>query len=229
MLNEINTVDVNIQTLEDPVEYSLPMIRQTSVREGVLSFADGIRALLRQDPDIIFIGEVRDKTTAEMALQAAMTGHQVYTSLHTNDSFGALPRLYDLGMVPGMIAGNIISVFAQRLGRVLCSNCKQPHVATEEECKLLGVETGAPPDIFNAHQGGCDACKGQGYRGRIALAEILLFDDEMDAVVAKGGTRAEIKEIALAKGFKSIKDDGMLKILEGKTTFEAVSKIVSIT
>ncbi len=228
MLNEINTVDVNIQTLEDPVEYSLPMIRQTSVREGVLSFADGIRALLRQDPDIIFIGEVRDKVTAEMALQAAMTGHQVYTSLHTNDSFGALPRLYDLGMVPGMIAGNIIAVFAQRLGRVLCTNCKEPHVATEEECKILGVETSKSPDIFNAHQGGCDQCKGQGYKGRVALAEILLFDDEMDAIVAKGGTRAEIKEMALAKGFKSIKDDGMLKILEGKTTFDAVSKIVSI-
>ncbi len=228
MLNEINTVDVNIQTLEDPVEYSLPMIRQTSVREGVLSFADGIRALLRQDPDIIFIGEVRDKTTAEMALQAAMTGHQVYTSLHTNDSFGALPRLYDLGMVPGMIAGNIISVFAQRLGRVLCPNCKEPYTATEDECKLLGVETSKSPEIFRAHQGGCDTCGGQGYKGRVALAEILLFDDEMDAIVAKGGTRAEIKEIALAKGFKSIKDDGMLKILEGKTTFDAVSKIVSI-
>lgn len=226
MLNEINSVDVNIQTLEDPVEYSLPMIRQTQIREGVLDFADGIRALLRQDPDIIFIGEIRDKTTAEMALQAAMTGHQVYTTLHTNDSFGALPRLFDLGMVPGMIAGNIISVFAQRLTRVLCPNCKQIHQPTDEEIQLLGVSNS--PEIFTAKQGGCDACDGKGYKGRVALAEILHFDEEMDEVVARGGSKADLKEMALSKGFKNMKDDAMLKILEGRTSFEAVSKVVDI-
>lgn len=227
MLNEINSVDVNIQTLEDPVEYSLPMIRQTQIREGILDFADGIRALLRQDPDIIFIGEIRDKTTAEMALQAAMTGHQVYTTLHTNDSFGALPRLFDLGMVPGMVAGNIISIFAQRLARTLCSNCKESYTPNHEECVLLGVDN--PPEIFRAHQGGCDQCGGQGYKGRVALAEILSFDEDMDEVVARGGTKADLKEMALAKGFKNMKDDAMLKILEGRTTFEAVSKVVDIT
>ncbi len=227
MLNEINSVDVNIQTLEDPVEYSLPMIRQTQIREGILDFADGIRALLRQDPDIIFIGEIRDKTTAEMALQAAMTGHQVYTTLHTNDSFGALPRLFDLGMVPGMVAGNIISIFAQRLARTLCPNCKEAYTPNHEECVLLGVDN--PPEIFRAHQGGCDQCGGQGYKGRVALAEILSFDEEMDEVVARGGTKADLKEMALAKGFKNMKDDAMLKILEGRTTFEAVSKVVDIT
>jgi general secretion pathway protein E/type IV pilus assembly protein PilB len=227
MLNEINSVDVNIQTLEDPVEYSLPMIRQTQVREGVLEFADGIRALLRQDPDIIFIGEIRDKTTAEMALQAAMTGHQVYTSLHTNDSFGALPRLFDLGMVPGMIAGNIVSIFAQRLARTLCPNCKQQYQATDEECKILGVTD--TPQLFQAHQGGCDTCGGQGYKGRVAIAEVLLFDDEMDEIVARKGTKAELNEVALSKGFKNMRDDAMLKVLEGKTTFDAISKVVDIT
>lgn len=227
MLNEINTVDVNIQTLEDPVEYSLPMIRQTPVREGVLEFADGIRALLRQDPDIIFIGEIRDKTTAEMALQAAMTGHQVYTTLHTNDSFGAIPRLFDLGMVPGMIAGNIISVFAQRLTRTLCENCKQPYKPTDDEIKYLGVTD--VPEIFDAKQGGCTACAGQGYKGRVALAEILLFDEELDEMLARGGTKADLKELAVSKGFKNMKDDAMLKILDGRTTFEAVSKVVDIT
>ncbi|HPD83416.1 MAG: ATPase, T2SS/T4P/T4SS family [Alphaproteobacteria bacterium] len=227
MLNEINSVDVNIQTLEDPVEYSLPMIRQTPIREGFLDFADGIRALLRQDPDIIFIGEIRDKTTAEMALQAAMTGHQVYTSLHTNDSFGALPRLFDLGMVPGMVAGNIVSIFAQRLARTLCPSCKQPHTATDEECKLLGVTDA--PEIFKARQGGCDLCGGQGYKGRVAVAEVLLFDSEMDEIVARKGTKAELYEVAVAKGFKSMRDDAMLKILEGKTTFEAVSKVVDVS
>jgi general secretion pathway protein E/type IV pilus assembly protein PilB len=227
MLNEINTVDVNIQTLEDPVEYSLPMIRQTPVREGVLDFADGIRALLRQDPDIIFIGEIRDQTTAEMALQAAMTGHQVYTTLHTNDSFGAIPRLFDLGMVPGMIAGNIVSVFAQRLARTLCDNCKESYVPTDEEMALLDV-SGGTPEIFGARQGGCQACAGQGYKGRVAVAEILLFDEEMDQILANGGNKAELKRVAVSKGFKSMKDDAMLKILEGRTTFEAVSKVVHV-
>lgn len=227
MLNEINSVDVNIQTLEDPVEYSLPMIRQTQIREGVLEFADGIRALLRQDPDIIFIGEIRDKTTAVMALQAAMTGHQVYTTLHTNDSFGALPRLFDLGMVPGMIAGNIISVFAQRLARTLCPTCKEAYTANDEEIQMLGVSNS--PEIFRAKQGGCNHCEGQGYKGRVALAEILAFDEDMDEIVARNGTKGDLKEMALARGFKSMKDDAMLKILEGRTTFEAVSKVVDIT
>lgn len=228
MLSEINTVDVNIQTLEDPVEYSLPMIRQTPVREGILEFADGIRAMLRQDPDIIFIGEIRDKTTATMALQAAMTGHQVYTTLHTNDSFGALPRLLDLGMVPGMIAGNIIGIFAQRLVRVLCPHCKQPHQPDEEECKILGLEFSSAPGIFKAKTGGCDSCGGQGYKGRVAVAEILLLDEEMDEIIAKSGTKAELKALALEKGFKSMKDDGILKILEGVTTLDALSKVVDI-
>lgn len=228
MLNEINTVDIDIQTLEDPVEYSLPMIRQTPVREGILEFADGIRALLRQDPDVIFIGEVRDKTTATMALQAAMTGHQVYTSLHTNDSFGALPRLMDLGMVPGMVAGNIISVFAQRLVRTLCPHCKEPHEATPEECAIMKVDPAVPPQIFRAKTGGCQNCGGAGYKGRVAVVEILFFDEELDAVVASGGSKIDLKAAAIRKGFKSMKDDGIIKVLEGVTTLDALSKVVDI-
>lgn len=228
MLSEINTVDVNIQTLEDPVEYSLPMIRQTPVREGILEFADGIRAMLRQDPDIIFIGEIRDKTTATMALQAAMTGHQVFTTLHTNDSYGALPRLMDLGMVPGMVAGNIIAVFAQRLVRVLCPNCKEAHTATAAECALLQVDPANPPQIRNAKTGGCESCGGQGYKGRVAIAEILLFDEELDELVARSATKAELKANAVEKGFKSMKDDGILKVLEGITTLDALSKVVDL-
>ncbi|MFA5592362.1 MAG: ATPase, T2SS/T4P/T4SS family [Micavibrio sp.] len=228
MLNEINTVDINIQTLEDPVEYSLPMIRQTPVREGILEFADGIRALLRQDPDVIFIGEIRDKTTATMALQAAMTGHQVFTTLHTNDSFGALPRLLDLGLVPGMIAGNIVSIFAQRLVRVLCPQCKQPYTPSEEERHLLGLSPDKPAQICKAREGGCSVCGNAGYRGRIAVAEILLFDEDMDEVVARSGTKAELKNMAVEKGFKSMKDDGILKVIEGVTSLEALSKVVDI-
>lgn len=228
MLNEINDVQVNIQTLEDPVEYSLPMIRQTPVREGVLSFADGIKALLRQDPDIIFIGEIRDKTTAEMALKASMTGHQVFTSLHTNDSFGAIPRIFDLGLKPGMVAGAIISVFAQRLARRVCQDCKEAYKPNEKECKYLGVDPKDPPEIYRAKQGGCPSCEGLGYKGRVAVVEILMFDEDLDNLVAKGASKGELKELAVEKGFKSMADDGILKILEGVTTLEALSKVVNV-
>lgn len=228
MLNEINEVGVNIQTLEDPVEYSLPMIRQTHVREGVLEFAEGIKALLRQDPDIIFIGEIRDGETANMALKAAMTGHQVYTTLHTNDSFGAIPRLFDLGLKPGMVAGAIVAVFAQRLTRRLCSGCKEPYTPDAHECAILGVDPSAPPTVYRAHQGGCELCSGQGYKGRTAVVEILTFDEEMDELLARAATKAELKALAVKKGFKSMKDDGILKILEGTTSLEALSRVVDI-
>ena len=229
MINAINDVEVNIQTLEDPVEYALPMIRQTHVKEGVLNFADGIRALLRQDPDIIFIGEIRDGVTGEMALKASMTGHQVYTTLHTNDSFGAIPRLVDLGMKPGMIAGSIIAVFAQRLVRRLCSECKEPHIATEEECQILNVDPANPPKIFDANPGGCTICKGQGYKGRVAVAEILLMDDDMDEIIARGGTKVEMRRMAKQKGFKNMKDDGMLKVLDGVTSIAEVANNIDVT
>jgi general secretion pathway protein E/type IV pilus assembly protein PilB len=228
MLNEINTVDVNIQTLEDPVEYTLPMIRQTPVREGVLEFADGIKALLRQDPDIIFIGEIRDPVTAEMALKAAMTGHQVYTTLHTNDSFGAIPRLFDLSLKPGMVAGAIIAVFAQRLVRLVCQECKEAYKPSEKECKLLGADPSNPPTIYKAVQGGCMSCRGQGYKGRTAIVEILSFDEQMDELLAARASKADIKALAVEKGFKSMKDDGILKVLDGLTTIEALSKVVDI-
>ncbi|MFK7839965.1 MAG: GspE/PulE family protein [Bdellovibrionales bacterium] len=229
MLNEINTVDVNIQTLEDPVEYSLPMIRQTHVREGVLEFADGIKALLRQDPDIIFIGEIRDGETAGMALKAAMTGHQVYTTLHTNDSFGAIPRLFDLGLKPGMVAGAIVSIFAQRLARKLCSNCKEAYKADEEECKILGVDKASPPKIYRTKEGGCGMCEGTGYKGRTAVVEILMFDEELDELLARGESKADIKALAVKKGFKSMKDDGIMKVLEGNMSLEALAKVVDVT
>lgn len=228
MLNEINSVDVNIQTLEDPVEYSLPMIRQTAVREGILDFPEGIRAMLRQDPDIIFIGEIRDNITAQMALQAAMTGHQVYTTLHTNDAFGVMPRLFDLGLVPGMVAGNIVAVMAQRLARTLCPHCKVAHEPTAEERLLIGEELMEAGQIYEARQGGCDHCGGQGYKGRVPVAEVLVMDDDLDEIIARGGTRVELKEAAIRKGFKSMRQDGMLKVAEGTISLEALAKIVAL-
>ncbi len=228
MLNSINDVAVNIQTLEDPVEYSLPMIRQTNVREGVLGFGDGIKALLRQDPDIIFIGEVRDKTTAEMALKAAMTGHQVYTTLHTNDSFGAIPRMLDLGLKPGMLAGAIVSIFAQRLARRLCGDCKVEYMPSAEERALLRVQPSEEVKIFKASTEECSVCGGQGYKGRVAVVEILMFDEDLNDIIASGGSKADLKSKARENGFENMADDGRLKILDGVSSIEAISKVVSL-
>ena len=228
MLSEVNTPDVNIQTLEDPVEYSLGMIRQTNVREGVgLTFGEGVKALLRQDPDIIFIGEVRDQVTAEQALKAAMTGHQVFTSLHTNDSFGALPRLLDMGLQPGMLAGAIIACFAQRLVRKLCSKCKKPVQADDEQCRILGVSPDNRPTIYEP--GGCPSCGNTGYKGRVACLEILYMDEELDDLIATGAGKSALKAAARRKGFQSMTDDGILKILDGTTSYDAVTKVLNFT
>lgn len=228
MINAINTVDVNIMTLEDPVEYALPMIRQANVKEGMgFSFGEGVKALLRQDPDIIFVGEVRDEVTAQQALKAAMTGHQVFTTLHTNDCFGAIPRLIDLGLKPGMLAGAIIASFAQRLVRKLCPSCKEGKAATAEECKLLGVDPAQPPTIYNPK--GCPACGNQGYKGRIACAEILYLDEDMNDLIAEGAHRSKIKAMAREKGFRSMLDDGIEKVLQGTTSLDAIMKVLNFS
>ncbi|MFM2041490.1 MAG: hypothetical protein RLY86_66, partial [Pseudomonadota bacterium] len=210
MLSLVSRIDVNLMTLEDPVEYQLPLIRQTQIREQTgLRFGEGVRALLRQDPDIIFIGEVRDAETAQMALRAAMTGHQVFTTLHTNDAIGAFPRLFDLGLQPPMIAGSIIAVLAQRLVRTLCTSCRRPRPATAEECRILGASPGNPPVIHEAV--GCKECRHTGYRGRVAVAEVLLVDELLDEAIARGAGRAEVRSLLRRQGFRSIVDDGLAK------------------
>lgn len=227
MLNAVNSPEVNIMTLEDPVEYSLPLIRQAAVRESTgLTFANGVKALLRQDPDIIFIGEVRDGPTAEQALKAAMTGHQVFTTLHTNDCFGAIPRLLDLGLQPGMVAGAIIASFAQRLVRLLCPHCKEAVTASLEECRLLGVDPASPPTIYHAK--GCHRCS-NGYKGRLAIAEILVFDEELDDIVANSGHKSALKAKALEKGFRPMSEDGIEKVLAGITTLQSLMKVVNLS
>jgi type IV pilus assembly protein PilB len=226
MLNAINTIDVNIQTLEDPVEYSLPGIRQSMVREGGgFTFGEGVKALLRQDPDIIFVGEIRDEVTAEQALKAAMTGHQVFSSLHTNDSFGAIPRLVDLGLQPGMMAGSIIACFAQRLVRGICKNCKTTYTASPEECRLLGADLSAPPTL---HKGtGCKDCNNSGYKGRVGIHEILYIDEDIEALIDAEKPINEIKAQARKNNFKSMLDDGVLKVYEGLTTLDSLTKSVN--
>jgi general secretion pathway protein E/type IV pilus assembly protein PilB len=228
MLSAVNTSDVNIMTLEDPVEYSLGLIRQSSVREGTgLSFSDGVKALLRQDPDIIFVGEVRDGPTAEQALAAAMTGHQVFTSLHTNDSFGAIPRLMDLGLKAEMIAGAIIACFAQRLVRKLCQSCRQSYPATAEECKLLGVAPAAPPTLYKG--GGCKECNNSGYKGRVGIHEILYIDEEIEKILAANGHKHEMKAVAVKNGFISMRDDGIMKVYGGLISLDGLTKSINFS
>jgi type IV pilus assembly protein PilB len=228
MLNYVNSESVNIMTLEDPVEYPMAMIRQTSVNVAAkLDFASGIRSMLRQDPDIILVGEVRDEDTADMALRAAMTGHQVYSTLHTNSAVGAIPRLLDFGIVPDILAGNIIGIIAQRLVRKLCPHCKQPDKPNELESHLLGLKDGERPTMLRAT--GCDRCNQLGYKGRIAITELLKVDPGMDDLIARRASRREIYEHALQHGFEPIAQDGLRRVLDGSTTLEEVSRVVDLT
>jgi general secretion pathway protein E/type IV pilus assembly protein PilB len=229
ILNHINTESVNIMTLEDPVEYPMNMIRQTSVNESAkMGFAEGIRSMMRQDPDIILVGEIRDKETAEMAFAAAMTGHQVYSTLHTNSAIGSIPRLLDIGVVPDIMAGNIIGIIAQRLVRKLCLKCREAHVADEVERRLLGLDEAAPPQtLYRAV--GCDHCAHQGYKGRIAIIELLKMTPALDELVARRASSRELKTAAAAGGFHSLIDDGVRRVMQGITTLEEVGRVVDLT
>ncbi len=227
IMNYINSLDLNIMTLEDPVEFELPLIRQSQIREGSsMNFAEGIRSLMRQDPDVILVGEVRDSETASMALRAAMTGHQVYTTLHTNDAAGAIPRLVDLGMRPTLMSGNIIGVIAQRLARKLCS-CKRSAPATPEECRILGVDPADPPVI--AHPTGCEKCRHTGHSGRVAISEILPFTPEVDEMIIADASLSAIRREARKYGFIPMVEDGIAKVLDGIISVDALVKTVNIT
>ncbi|MCC7413894.1 MAG: Flp pilus assembly complex ATPase component TadA [Gammaproteobacteria bacterium] len=229
ILSHLNTESVNIMTLEDPVEYPMGMIRQTSVNDSVrLDFASGIRSILRQDPDVILVGEIRDDDTATMAFRAAMTGHQVFSTLHTNSAVGAIPRLLDIGIRPDIMSGNIIGVMAQRLVRMLCPQCKRPYEPSDIERRLLGLKTsGMRQVIYRAK--GCLACDHQGYRGRTALLELLKIDRDLDELIARGATQREIITTALAKGYKSLAEIGVERVLAGLTSIDEVSRVVDLT
>jgi general secretion pathway protein E/type IV pilus assembly protein PilB len=228
LLSFQNTEAVNIMTLEDPVEYPVTMMRQTSVAEvNKLDFANGIRSIMRQDPDIILVGEIRDEDTATMAFRAAMTGHQVFSTLHTNSALGTFPRLLDIGISPDIMAGNIIGVVAQRLVRVLCPHCKQAHTPDDEERKLLNVRTSE--DITIYRNVGCKRCTYTGYRGRMAIIELLRIDSDMDALIARRSHLDEMRKLALDKGFITLADDGVRRILEGYTSLSEVMRVIDLT
>jgi type II secretory ATPase GspE/PulE/Tfp pilus assembly ATPase PilB-like protein len=229
VLNHINAESVNIMTLEDPVEYPMAMVRQTSVVEAAkLDFANGVRAMLRQDPDIILVGEIRDADTADMAFRAAMTGHQVYSTLHTNSAIGAIPRLLDIGIVPDIMAGNIIGIVAQRLLRRLCPHCKEAFEPEPWAVRLLGLqaERGWAP-LYRPV--GCARCDFQGYRGRMAIMEVIRMDADLDDLVARRASSREIRSAARAKGFRSLAEDGIRRVLEGDTSLEELTRVVDLT
>jgi type II secretory ATPase GspE/PulE/Tfp pilus assembly ATPase PilB-like protein len=228
ILNYVNTEGINIMTLEDPVEYPMAMIRQTSVNEVVkLDFASGIRSMMRQDPDVILVGEIRDQETAEMAFRAAMTGHQVYSTLHTNSSIGAVPRLMDLGVLPDIMAGNIIGVVAQRLVRKLCPQCKTPYTPDPGTRRLLDMTGDDTRPVYQPV--GCTRCDNIGYKGRVAIMELFKLDAEIDELIARRATGREIRSAASAKGFRTLADDAISRVMMGQTSLEEISRVVDLT
>jgi type IV pilus assembly protein PilB len=224
-LNKINTVEKNIVTVEDPIEYKLPGIRQIQINTKVdLTFANGLRSILRQDPNIIMVGEMRDHETAEIAIQSALTGHLVLSTLHTNDAPGAVTRMIDMGVEPFLVSSSVIAVLAQRLVRTICPDCKARYTPTEEELKDVGVQTDKLPVKFCRGKG-CPKCMGTGYKGRIGIYELMIPDEKIrNAVISKSSTD-EIRRLALAAGMVTLKEDGIRKIKEGTTTVEEVLRV----
>src|SRR5947207_2408219 len=219
---------MNIAETRAPQDGRISLMRQTSINEAAkMDFGNGIRSLMRQDPDVILVGEIRDEDTATMAFRAAMTGHQVYSTLHTNSAAGAIPRLLDIGIVPDVLAGNIIGIVAQRLVRKLCKHCKQAHQANPGECGMVGARADRPPTLYRAV--GCDQCEYQGYRGRMAIIEILKMDGELDELIAHRATGRELQKSALARGFRTLADDGVRRVLDGSTALDELMRVVDLT
>jgi type II secretory ATPase GspE/PulE/Tfp pilus assembly ATPase PilB-like protein len=228
LLSQINDETINIMTLEDPVEYPLTLMRQTSVNDAVrMDFANGIRSMMRQDPDVILVGEIRDRDTAEMAFRAAMTGHQVFSTLHTNSALGAFPRLLDIGIQPDIMAGNIIGVIAQRLIRMLCPNCKEAYTPTPVDRQILGTAAESVSHIYRPI--GCAKCNNKGYKGRNTVMELLVMDGDIDELVARRATAKELRAAALAKNFRPLAEEGVARVLDGSTSLAEVSRAVDLT
>ncbi len=228
LLAQVNDETVNIMTLEDPVEYPLQLMRQTSVNEVArMDFANGIRSIMRQDPDIILVGEVRDRETAEMAFRAAMTGHQVFTTLHTNSALGVFPRLLDIGIQPDIMAGNIMGIIAQRLVRVLCPHCRQQYRPGAEEAQLFAQVNMRPERLYRP--AGCRHCDNKGYKGRTAIMELLVMDSDMDELVARRATMKELRAAAAGKGLRPLAEQGLQRVMNGATSLAELARAVDLT
>lgn len=237
MLTVLNKNTRNILTVEDPVEYNLPGIGQTQVNTKVdMSFAKGLRAILRQDPDIVMVGEIRDLETVEVSIQASLTGHLVLSTLHTNTAVGAITRLRDMGVEPFLLASSIIGVFAQRLVRVLCKHCKIKRVADQQACHILTIDPDNPPEIYypgnydvdKLSDYHCDHCSSTGYFGRTGIYELVMINTIMQQLIHQGVEEKDLEQEA-RKTTSSISDDGIKKVLEGVTSIEEVLRVTNLS
>jgi len=226
-LVRINSPEKNIITIEDPIEYQLRGIGQMQVNPKIdLTFASGLRSILRQDPDVIMVGEIRDSETAEIAIHAALTGHLVFSTLHTNDSFGALTRLVDMGIEPFLVSSSILAVLAQRLVRTLCSNCREPYTPSASELTRIGVRPEMlKGPIYRSAANGCRACRSTGYRGRTAVHELMLMDDEVRTLVMQKADAATIRRACTSRGMSLLRQNGAQRILQGETTVEELLRV----
>ena len=220
-LNEINSPEVVIRTVEDPIEYTLSGINQMQMHRQIgLTFSAALRSFLRQDPDIILVGEIRDHETAEIAIEAALTGHLLLSTLHTNDAPSAIARLTDLGVEPFMISASMLCVCSQRLMRRVCKNCRQPLEPQGREKELLEKAIGWSGQIFKHHPKGCVRCNHTGYKGRVGIHELMVVNEEMIEAINKGNETAELKRIAVRNGMMTLHQDSLIKVKEGISTFE---------
>jgi type IV pilus assembly protein PilB len=224
-LTAISSMEKNIITIEDPVEYELPLIRQTQINpKAGITFANGMRAILRQDPDIIMVGEIRDKETAEIAIQAALTGHLVFSTLHTNDAPSAVTRLIDMGVEPFLISSSVIGILAQRLVRLVCNKCKEEYSPERQVLKDLGISESSR--FFRGK--GCNACKNTGFLGRSAIFELCLVNDEIKKMIEARRPADEIKKKAISLGMKTLRDDGLKKAKAGLVSLEEVLEVTQV-
>ncbi len=230
-LSQINSPDKNILTIEDPIEYQIKGIGQMQVNPKInLTFAASLRSILRQDPDVILVGEIRDVETAEISIHASLTGHLVFSTLHTNDAAGAVTRLLDMGIEPFLVASSVVAIVAQRLIRTVCTACKQHYSPSVEELARLGLDRavatgGAERTITLARGAGCPACSGTGYRGRVAIYEIMVIDEQIRRLVMAKADAAAILDAAVALGMRPLRMDGMTRVLQGITTAEEVMRV----
>ncbi|MFH0926138.1 MAG: type II secretion system ATPase GspE [bacterium] len=222
-LNKINTIDKNIITVEDPVEYQLRGIAQMEMKSKIgLTFASGLRSILRHDPDIIMVGEIRDSETAEIAIHASLTGHLVFSTLHTNDSSGAVARLIDMGIEPFLVSSSLIAIMAQRLVRKLCDNCKEEYTPEGETLSLLKLKKKDIIDYKLYKNVGCKECANTGYKGRLGVYELLIVDNDIRKLIITRADSSQIKNLAVSKGMRSLKKAGLRKVLKGVTSIEEV-------
>jgi type IV pilus assembly protein PilB len=224
-LNVLNRPEVNIVTIEDPVEYRLSGISQVQVnKKAGLTFASALRSFLRQDPDIMLVGEIRDTETAKIAVESALTGHLVLSTLHTNDAPSSISRLIEMGVEPFLVGSALDAVLAQRLARRLCDNCKEEYEPTEQALAEVGWESDGPKTLYRAV--GCKVCSHTGYRGRLAIHELMLIDEDIERLAVERASTEVISQTAIQRGMRTLRDDGLLKVARGVTSLEEILRVV---